>query len=51
MKVELNENKFEKDWENYWYKHKPLGRRLRDDMSEELKICSEFYASLMKIYP
>lgn len=48
---------FEKAFEEYWYKFKPIGARLRDSMSEEERICANFFGVLNsigmldKVYP
>ena len=43
-----NKEDFKKHFDIYWYKHKSLGQRLRDNMNDEFFICSEFYASMIE---
>jgi len=45
-----NISEMKKDFENafshYWYDKKSLSEKLRDSMSEEEKICSDFFEAL-----
>ena len=48
--TEQSKKDFEKIWNEYWYKIKPVFERLTDDQAEEFVICSKFYCAMLKLH-
>lgn len=46
--TEKQKKEFEKAWEYYWYKIKPVWDRLHDNETKEFIICSKFFISIIQ---